>query len=325
MGTSVGCSRQAPVNFEPAAAMRAITSHLATFYPASPSRAGKPSTRPPALDCPSANNCHPPSRGPKFGGAYTSIALQPATRSTACFAGKPTGTTDKPVNDIGSLSTLSPVRLATTVAALPAAAGILRSTAHSAMQGGGERSQVSAHSSRESTTLHNCRPIGQRKTAQTQADTDVKSKQRQANSAPVSSVYALGVGRVALSTASIGGKSTHELFNVAVATAAAQGARDGGEPAIKAAFPPHCVASKQESVAKPQQARLQRAQFQSDSTRQDELPSGRSDDPTSHTIGWVIHPPTPNRLGNCGITSQRRPRAKNCAKPRPEAARQLTI
>ena len=139
-----------------------------------------------------------------------------------------------------------------TVAALPAAAGILRSTAHSAEQGRGERSQSS------STTDHSSGPPGRRETAQAQAQaqTGVRDNPRQAKGVPVSSIYALGIRRVAPRTASIGEKSIHELFRVVIATAADRGARDGSRPAITAAFPPHCVASKQDSVAKTQQARF---------------------------------------------------------------------
>ena len=204
MGTSVGCSRQAPVKFEPAAAMRAITSHLATFYPVSPSRARKPGTRPPALVYPSANSCHPPSRGPKFGGACTSIALQPTTRSTACFAQKPTGTTDKPVSNIGSLSKLRLVRRVKTDAALPAAAGILRSTAHLAEQGGGEGPQPLARNGRKSTTDRKSKFVGRREAAQAIAQMGVRDRPRQAKGMTVPSIYALSVRRVALRTASIG-------------------------------------------------------------------------------------------------------------------------
>ena len=164
---------------------------------------------------------------------------------------------------------------------------IRRSTAHSTKQGGGERSQVSALGGRKSTTDHDSGPTGQREAAPAQALAGVRSKQRHAEDVPVSSIYGLGVGRVALGAASIGGESTHELFRVTIATAAARGARNGSRPAITAAFPPHCVASKQESAAMPQQARLQRAQFRSKGVRQDELPNGRGNDPTSHVVRWV--------------------------------------
>ena len=220
MGPSAGCSRQAPVNFEPTAAMRAITRRLATFYPASPSRARKPGSRPPTLGYLLAYNCHPPSRGPEFGGACTSVALQPTTRSAACFAEKPTGTMYNPVNDIGSFSKVSPVSRAKMVAALPAATGVCRSTAHSTKQGGGERPRVSALSARESTTDHNNGPTGQREAAQAQAQTGVRSKPGQVICVPVSSIYTLG-------TASIREESINELFHVVIATAAARGAKVG--------------------------------------------------------------------------------------------------
>ena len=89
-----------------------------------------------------------------------------------------------------------------TVAALPAAAGILRSTAHSAEQGGGERSQSS------STTDHSSGPAGRRETAQAQAQTGVRNKPRQAKGVPVSSIYALGIRRVAPGTARTRGRGT---------------------------------------------------------------------------------------------------------------------
>ena len=148
---SGGCLFQAPVDFEPAAAMRAIINHLATEHPAITPRAREPGLRPPALLHSTVDIGRSPahwanllSRGSRFDSECNFPTLQRTTRAIGCFTGKPISTADKAILCIGSSSIAGLVSQVKPVAALPVAMGILRSTAHLAKKSSGEGSQMLA-------------------------------------------------------------------------------------------------------------------------------------------------------------------------------------
>ena len=149
------------------------------------------------------------------------------------------------------------------------------------MQSGGERSHASAHSARQSTTDHDSGPEGRHVVAQVQAHKGIGCKPRNTKGIFVSSSCALGVRRDTHGTTNVVGESPRALFHVIKATAATRGAMGGSRPAVAATFPPHSMASKQESIAKPQQAQLQ-----SGGTRHSEPPSGCGNISTGHTVKW---------------------------------------
>ena len=203
-GTSGGCLSQAPVDFEPAAAAQAMISHLAKVHPASTPRARKPDPRPPALEHPYGDCSRSTTRGSGSDSVCKIPSLRLTTRATACFAKKPTSTANKLIHNTESLGIACLLSQAKTIAALTAAAGILRSTAHSAKQSSGERSQVLAHSKHRSATDHDHRPACLYEAVQARAHTGVRHKSQSVKGIPVSSIHVTGVRREAIGTASIG-------------------------------------------------------------------------------------------------------------------------
>ena len=169
-----------------------------------------------------------------------------------------------------------------TIAALPAAAGILRSTAHPSKQGGGERTQLVTHNAHNLTSDHGSKSVGRFKAAPAQAHTGGGDRPGHTKSIPFLNVAAVGVGRGTLGNASIGEISIHEQFHVSRATAATRDAKGESKPAVKATHPHHSMASKQEGTAK----------LQSSYSRQLGLPGECGDCPTGRVARWDRGRPT---------------------------------
>ena len=275
---SGGCSFQAPVNFEPATAMQAIMNHLATEHPTNLPRACGPSLRPPATLCPTVDiSRSPPQRanlrigGSGFDSKCNIPELQLTTKAIACSTGKPISTADKAIYDIESLSIAglvsqvsqaSQVSHVKTVAAIPAAVGVPRSTARLAKQSSGERSQVLPAKAHGSATdyeyLPPCPYAATLARAYTTAGANRTSDDytSQDEDIPLSSIYNFDVNREVRGTASIEGKSIHELICVVEATEAAQDTRRKKAGDISRVLP-YKTSSKQDAGYIPQQAQHQ--------------------------------------------------------------------